>query len=406
MTLPLLLMLLAAAPPATDSAQKATFKPRLSPFLPTLRLSSGTDKDSKLQASFDAVSRPRPDWDLGFTPTLEVSTPEGLGTLLSFKEGTASGGASWAAGLSLSAMSVPKSEPSDDEEMSGIKHKAYSACTLQCAAKDASDADKKFCEEFKMTAPENIDIDEFCKKGLELLKTVEHDKIVEHESRALYSPLMISVGGMIGGASFEYLENNEDQRLEETTRTQVHPIAAGSVTHVARDSGFTFELPLVYTAKWEASKATAKWCRPSGQVEPEPPAVDPVDSMTCQEATLGSPTRSWKFFTTAQFGYVDIKSPGADLGPRSFYRYSVGPTFSYSSSAEEKIVSLGLQTPIYVNFASAPAYVGSYKGLLRVVPSFVFAKSSKEDAKWDPQLLITLEVLADRSMFPRALEWR
>jgi hypothetical protein len=131
------------------------------------------------------------------------------------------------------------------------------------------------------------------------------------------------------------------------------------------------------------------------------------------------PRRSWRLFTTAQVGYVSR--------PSGWWRASIGPLLGVQVTPEpvnlrdkvattlaaganlgkgledKTLVTVGVMAPIYVNFARAPEeWVGEYKGLARVTPTFLAIHG---DTGWDLRFLVTIDLLGQRTLFGRALDW-
>lgn len=395
-----------------EAENKVFTQARLAPVLPVLRIAGGTDENAKIQASLDAVVGIADAWDLSIAPTLEVASPSGVASLFAFEEGELHDAKSWSGGFSVSFLNIPTETRKDREGrskyISGALKEAHAACMRKCASAEVSEEDNKFCADFGGMLPANIDLGEYCAAGK---KVFARDPLFR-DLRSIYPRFLISAGGLIGGTEFEYLEADPDKNLSpkenESRRTGT---LAGSFTWVEKDSGFTFEVPLVYSSDWKAAEEKARWCTPVGQVPREgtppegPPLTDPATS--CREKPLGAPSRSWRLFTTVQLGYVDIRSSIDDNTPRTYFRFSAGPAVDYESKQNKRNLSIGLQVPMYINFASAPAYnAGNYKGLIRVVPSFSLVRDLRGPEKWEPRAELKLELLAERSLFARALEWR
>ncbi|HLH28288.1 MAG TPA: hypothetical protein VKW77_05200, partial [Acidimicrobiales bacterium] len=136
----------------------------------------------------------------------------------------------------------------------------------------------------------------------------------------------------------------------------------------------------------------------------------------CSGDPYGGPQQTQRVFLTAQAGYVSK--------PSGFWRASGGPVFSWQTTRFQELMTapgtnsnaptigavdqssytIGLETPVYLNFASGPEkYVGDYKGLLRVTPSALFTHF--DSGGWDKALFVKVELLGQRTMFAKVLDW-
>lgn len=201
-----------------------------------------------------------------------------------------------------------------------------------------------------------------------------------------------SAGLLLGQTRHKFLEAiDTDAMLYKLDKGISHAQYSFGMSFVGIPQGtpVTFELPVRLDSKWSSAKQTAKWCVPAGTVQQ---AGTMVPAMTCDEQPLGAPSVSRTLSAAAYVGAIDDRSLG--------WRVAVGPTFRYDwLSKAANAYELGFAIPFYVRTSLVKE---SLSGIVRLVPALAITHAS--DGTEDTTFLVTLAVLADRNMFPAALQ--
>jgi len=398
---------IARADPTPDSPTQGAGRARLAPVLPTLRLSGSTDGAGIIQASLDLVVGIADDWDLAITPTYVGAAPS-IAQLFSSSD-NAGANKPWALGGSVTFIQLgagaSDQRPGSGGAMDQVKKRAYEICMSRCQGDNASDDERKFCAENARLSPYEIDPQRFCIKGQALL--LEKDVLIR-EQRAAFPQVQISVGALAGSNDFPYFTTNSDHQLFPHDESHVDYAVAGSVTYVRRNTGFTFELPLLWTARWLPSSDQLSICASAGTFFAGNQMLS--TGMACANAVIGPPHQDSRVFTTAQFGYVSR--------PSGFWRASIGPLLAYddngtlqsftaaglAATVADTSLTVGIQSAIYLNFVRAPdGTVGDYRGLIRVAPTVQWVQA--RGGGWDTQFFVVVSLLGQRTLFARALDW-
>jgi hypothetical protein len=346
-----LLLLLLSAPAADAEPQVAGGKAKPIEILPLLSVSASTNGQASLQASlawwhpFNGYQR------LEIAPTVAVTANDGLGSLFSFDSGTVAGPSTWMAGASF-ALILRAQQPRYRQE--------------------ASDADP-----------------------------------ITHPQWGLHPIHVIAIGGGVNGGGFDYFVADKDKNLTEERRDKIGGTFAVSYTHVHQlyeRGGVTFEVPFWLDSGYAASPVAFSYCSPAGQVpRADGSGSDPAQS--CGSGVIGAPTQSTRTFAAFEVGYVDIHTDVKDLNrPKSYWRAAIGPVIDTTSSNGTSTIEVTVQAPLYLNFnlISSGASQDAYKGIVRLTPS---AGAVYDGSHWHPQVLLKLELLSDRLLFPRGLQW-
>lgn len=236
-----------------------------------------------------------------------------------------------------------------------------------------------------------------CAMGKQLVLE-QYDKPTR-DDRGQFPKWTISAGVSYGANAFKYLEGDGAMSPTYTvsTSTKSSYTLGASLTYVQPTGGsLTFELPFLFDSAWSPSGTTAKWCTAIGQVKRDAPATGIDEATSCDEQPVGGPTHQSELWAAALLGRVDK--------PKGLWRLSAGPTFAYRfDGAHKGQYRLGIQAPIYVNFANLDEkYTGKYKLLLRIVPE---ATLVHDETGLRPKGGVTVQLLGARNLFGRALDW-
>jgi hypothetical protein len=386
---------------------RARGRAHVAPLLPTLELGVDTDGRTQVSVGLDLLLGITNGWDLAFSPFFRAKADSAANLF----GGDADSGKWWLLGASLTftqlGLRVP-SRPGSGGPIDQLKAAAYQVCEAACTRPAASDDDRAFCDRFTSVSPSEIDPSEFCSDGKQLLRG--QPQLYEWGGR--FPRLALSVGAMAGSNSFQFLRPQlEESPSQKTPMCVIDYVAARerhtdwsfatSATFVGHN-GMTVEVPLTVTERWKPSEHRVTACAAAGQYvppgqAPTAPGTLPgtVPLQECQEHNLGSPVSTLTVFMTAQVGYV--------LRPSGFFRASVGPLLSWSDITVDKLTTVGFEAPVYLNFVSAPPqFVGDYKGLIRVTPAALWTHSF---ARWESRFVVLIELLGQRTLFGKALDW-
>lgn len=440
------------SPPPT----RAEGVPIFAPILPTLSVTGPTEGEARFDAGLDIVRGLSERWDMSVRPSLGVKSNGGIGHILSIDDSAnPSLAPAIVAGLTLSLIRLPG--PDDEDARLDLVTQAFDTCWKRCGsspppvdAKDfcdavktdwrtgvllgrcdtqpppqpggldadvcsapagdprrsraasvvaycdkPRDADRPYCDALaaddKLLASDplrvtRVDQGALCEAGARMLKDDLDDK-------ADYPEWLISIGGRYSPNLFEYLEPDIRDILSQRQVTRSDILVGLSVVWVSQGGPWSLEAPVMFASTWKPSVERARWCMPVGSV-PRGGAGGLDVAESCQEATLYGPTHAVELEGRALLGYTDKTS--------GLWRAAFGPTVRYDLNAEEgEALEVGIELPVYVRLAEVEsAYSGKYKGLLRVVPRLSLVPLDG----WKPQGLLTIELLGDRTMFPRALE--
>jgi hypothetical protein len=190
--------------------------------------------------------------------------------------------------------------------------------------------------------------------------------------------------------------------IDYTQATERHTDWSFAVSGTfVQHSGLTVEVPLTVTQRWTASDERVTACANAGQytlpgqLPAGGTAATPVPLQSCQQFILGAPRSNLTVFATAQVGYL--------MRPSGFFRASIGPLLSSADITVDTLTTVGFEAPIYLNFVNAPhQYVGDYKGLVRLTPAALWTHSY---AGWDSRFVLLIELLGQRTLFGKALDW-
>lgn len=249
-------------------------------------------------------------------------------------------------------------------------------------------------------AASSFEPNEFCESGRELFNSMYRPN---HEERARYPRWVLSLGVLGESNRYRYLAPNPSDTTVLSDQSNDRSSIAGGVlfTWVSRDGHGTFEFPASFSTTPTAANTTAKWCVPAGSVSrgSEPMPADPAQS--CQELPNGTPSETRDFRTALMFGLTDKSDAG-------HWRGAFGPVYRYtridSGTTIKATHSLGFALPLYINLFNLPSlYVGEYKSLIRMTPNFQYVR---KNGSWDPQFLVTLELLTQRTLFAGSLDWK
>ncbi|AUX38876.1 uncharacterized protein SOCE26_002560 [Sorangium cellulosum] len=278
----------------------------------------------------------------------------------------------------------------DDKQHTDAKRAAFKSCLDACGT---ADEDMSFCAPVELD-PAAIGEGKTCALARETIyKPYYESHATSRDIPRLYPPLLLKAGAQVGHAEFTYrtADDGAPSRLVEKI-DPVTPWSGGiSVASIPSWGRYatTIEGLVAYSSSWKASKKTARWCSPVGDVARDEDERDPADpAESCQEATLNGPTNTKKFRIAAQAGIVD--------GYHGVWRLAAGPELSVPVEDAEEEFSLGLRFPFYVSFASAPEKL-SYHGIVRVAPSISFTRM--KDGTKDIGGFIELAILGQRSLF-------
>ncbi len=319
------------------------------PVLPTLQLSASTNGQAQLQVSLSYVRGLGPRTRLEIAPTFSITSSDAT-RLFSFENGTVTGPSVWSAGSSFSFI-LWTPAPADRPDGKG--------------------------------------------------------DLADHPIWGAHPTHVVSFGGAATGATYDFFDSDPAMNLTVKSATKIGGTAAFSYTYVRQlwgRGGFTFEAPFVFDSSWTPSYIPLHWCTPVGQV-PHASGAGSDPGQSCSDSVLGGPTQTNRYFAALQLGYVDIYTDKNDLNrPKSIWRASVGPAITVVSSGGVNTIQAVLQAPFYLNFSIAKGYQeNNFLGIIRLTPS---VGALYNGAVWSPQVLLTLDLIADRLLFRRSLQWK
>ncbi|KYF54054.1 hypothetical protein BE04_25025 [Sorangium cellulosum] len=394
--------LLAGAAPA--SAQPMRAEPggsRVAPILPALKLEGSTEGSAKLEVGADIVVRASDSIDLSFAPSFEVTTADGLAALFSTEEADEAGAMPWRAGgtVSLYYLGEPVSRTAiaafRDSDLR-MKSSAVARCQVVCAQGPEEGSCKNFRAALgQVQSASSISPEDLCSDGQALW--LEYERHIARELRGMYPDLTVSAKAVAGRDSFTYVAEDPDQTplaLHEDERHTTYEIGTSLawVTPVPLGWGsmLTLEGSFRVTAGYEASPVSAEWCTPVGSV-PRQDGSGADEAEACTTGTFGAPASSTKMRGALRVGALNRL--------QDLWRLALGPYVVRDGDS----YAIGVEAPLYLNFASAPPeYVGDYKGLLAVTPRAEW--SVRGDGFPESRFVLTLALLGQRSFFGAAFD--
>jgi hypothetical protein len=368
------------------------------PLLPTLKLSASTDDDARVQASIDILTSLSADWQLEVAPSASVAAPGGVADLFRVDDGKTSGPKRWSAGISLSFVGWSRDPYAGLSREQAQRDRAWAACRAHCAETQSADDDgTTFCKDFgaQQSWPASVDPSQLCKAGQEALHDVAGPVYPPFGAHPSY---VLAAGGAVSGATFDYFAAATSMALSPKSQSRTGGTAALSFTLVRqlfRRDGVTFELAAVYETRWRGSGTPVRICVPAGWLLGNP-------AQSCEDGVLGAPTEAHRLFVAAEAGYVDIHTDPRDHNrPKSVWRFAAGPIVRWTSNGGR--LDVGAQLPVYLNLVAAGGGGEVYKGIVRLTPTIV---AVREGDTWRPLIALTLDLIGDRFLFPRGLDWR
>ncbi|HZS42010.1 MAG TPA: hypothetical protein VFF06_34515 [Polyangia bacterium] len=401
----------AAADDATTTTTPAGGARRVAPLVPSLDMTANTDGSTTVRLALDLIIGLSSDWDFELTPTFMTNTQNGLGGLFNF-----SGGAPWTAGLSIAFLDLaPQPNGPPTAAVLDVKREAWNACRQICQPGVAANGCERFSSSLQPvdTSPEDL-----CDAGQKIWLE-KYDRQLR-EVRGRFPKHVVGLGGALGSSQFTYLASDVSSfgaitnvdvapagsrlPLSVHTENDLEGRAALSYAYVSTERPFSIELPLTYRYFHTAQTQTTTFCTPSQNVitnAPSDPNSMPTIAMgqTCQTLPLGAPTATHEVAIAAYFGYVNK--------PDGFWRFGVGPSIDWqhiiNGQASADRVALTIQSPIYLNFASAPkSWAGDFKGVVVLTPTAGVSVGTF-GTNWVAN--VSIQIFARRSIFPRGLEW-
>jgi hypothetical protein len=386
-------------PPPTPAAQVARGQARLYPVLPTLRLGASTEDSSMVQASLSIRTSMTDYWLVDIAPTVSIVSPSGLSGL--FSSSTSNGTKTWAAGLTISFVGYNGDPFRKEHQGQPELAAAYASCRARCTGSGQTVDEVDFCGQYENqpTLPDSMDPSALCARGKRTLHAAGHALLPVYGAHPTY---LVSLGGLVNGAHFDYYERDQQMVLQPTSSTKIGGTGAFSFTYVhqfLKKNALSVELALVYDRTWKPG-LLARDCSPVGTT-----MFSVVE--TCPDVFVGAPVPVNRIFFPIEVGYVDVHTDPKDHNKaRSLWRGAAGPVLDIIwGDQTETRTRIGIAAPIYLN-VSAVFGLNSpvYKGLIRVTPSLNADYTSR--LGWTPVVLLKVDVLGDRYMFNRALDWR
>jgi hypothetical protein len=432
---------MAAAGVATTTAegQEAGGVSRPAPFVPTLQLSGSSSSSADFRAGFDYVRGPWPDWDIALTPVFATQTKNGVTNLFALKNSGTGVANPWFLGLSISFIDLdpdidansPAAPQSERDVLAQVKTEVFNQCNEACRWNSKSRSDVE-CKSFdawqdgrknleptvaecasscKATACDNKPDLDGCKTCMERCRELAPDFSIalapdqmcssgnvtykrkydtpHRDRRGRFPAWVISIGGGWGLGEHRYLDASPGAagELSVYDRTKSDVRLATSATYVSTQSPFTLELAAYYRTVFDDSSTIAQWCTPQVSVRDASGGTAQV----CKQLPLHAPVNSRTIWTTLLAGYANK--------PNGAWRMSIGPFYSFDAASSSS--TIGIQAPIYLNVAQLPGFAGDFKSIVRITPtaSYAFADSGTK------QVGVLLELVAQRNLFPRALDW-
>ncbi|WP_437829946.1 hypothetical protein [Sorangium sp. So ce1153] len=373
---------------------------RIASVLPTLKLEGSTEGSAKLEVGADIVVRASDSIDLSIAPGLELTTADGLAALFSTDEADEASAMPLRAGgtVSLYYLGEPVSRtaiPAFRNADLRAKNAAVARCAFVCKQQPEGESCKRFQAALGPDkSADSISPEDLCNDGLALW--IKHEQLTAPELRGMYPELILSAKGVVGRDSFTYMAAEPGQTslaLREDERHTSYEIGTSlawvTPVFVGWASMLTLEGSFRVTAGHEASSVSAEWCTPVGSV-PRQDGSGADEAEACTTGTYGAPASSTKMRGALRVGALNRL--------QSLWRVALGPYFVRDGDS----YAVGVEVPLYLNFASTPEYVGEYKGLLGITPRAEW--SVRGDGFPESRFVLTLALLGQRSFFGAAFD--
>lgn len=382
---------------------KAAYGGYLVPIVPTLKVTPSSGK-SDLQIGIDILRGLSPSWDLHVLPSLNTSVDTGSGELLSFSKGKLSSEVPWtlSATVALSKLvttpEIVTHRISDRKAQLTAVRAAAGICLMRCSAGTITNDEQTFCQANPGQSPDDLaDLDpaKLCDKGKLAFKLAFESSVplAEDELREarMFPKWDISIGIEGGRSKMQYLEPQGDGAMmySEASRKATSARLAFALIYVEPQAGrgYTFELPLSAGYRSDAQQTTGHYCPVIGSV-----GGAPIE--TCADRPVGAPDKNFVANAAALLGIADT-----DHGS---WRVAAGPAVDYKSTNNE--VHADFEIPIYLNTTPLIADKSQYQGIIRLTPTFGLSYDSKNGAAFEA--VLTLDLLGQRNLFSRALDWK
>ncbi len=420
--------------------QQAVSVPRVAPLVPTLQISGSTSSTTDLRVGFDYVRGLSDYWDMAITPVFATQTKNGATSLFTLKNAAIGVANPWFIGLSLSFIDLsPELDPNAPGAPASVrdaqafaKSEAFNQCNLACRYDSPSRSDEeckafdaweqerknfepeiaecaKSCEEKSCAKPDSDNCracaercrglvpdfaikfspDQMCKSGNALFRR-KYDGL-RRERRGRFPEWILSVGAAWGLSEHQYLDavptaTMGDLAVVDKTKSDIR--VAASATYVSTTSPLTVEWAAYLRSVFDDSLTTAQWCTPMVPVQD----LKGGTAQTCKQLPQGAPENGQTLWTTILVGYVDKPD-----GP---WRMAIGPVVSFDASSSSG--AIGAQAPFYLDLASVPGFAGDFKFIVRITPAASYGVWGSTQVR---QVGVTVELLTQRNLFPRALDW-
>lgn len=273
-----------------------------------------------------------------------------------------------------------------DKKQAKDREGALNACVAACAI----DATDPFCtagdlKQLRASFFQGYDGTTTCELGKKI-----YDKFEDRKGRSLFPRSRLVAGFKIGRQSFAYREpSSADPSLLASKKDHEAIWKAGLIGSILGKLGpvrSALELQALLDSSMTAATTTVKWCKSEGGVARPGAAPDPAQS--CDEATLGAPTRTSAFTARIHGSLFDSN--------RGSWRVAFGPEISIPfSSTGAKNITYGLALPVYLS--STLFEKVEYNGLLQLTPTLGYRKL--DDATNDISITVELAVLGQRGIF-------
>lgn len=394
----------ASAPPSTtQAAASPLLSRRLHPVLPTFAVSGSTSGKAKARVGFDLIHGVTETIDLSWSPSVEAAINNGSGTLLRIRDGELQD-TNLSGSLSIDLISIGDPDDFikrvDDNPLRSSFRESLDRCIDQCD-NNPSARDPKFCAkkdllEKNNTDPRNaIGISELCESEAERLK-----KLVQQRKTDFVGGVpkwSLSLGGKGGAQKLKYVDIADP--ATPTEKAEIEPSGAGALAFFYRaprpNKGLdvTFDIFSSGGRQTQLPSETVKWCAGIGDVDGS--KIDGPGER-CTEAAYGAPTPTNFGSLGLMAGMLDVK--------RQLWRFGIAYVGTYARAAGMSRDTHSIQAPLLLDFTKFAKEGGKidYKGMLRIIPSF--DRVYQETLTYS-QFTVTLQLIGQRSMVIRALDW-
>jgi len=255
---------------------------------------------------------------------------------------------------------------------------------------------------------DQIDTSKLCAAGLKSYQEAEDQEVMV---TANFAPHYLSFGAQVGARNQKFVQGTgvvdgvDSPPLAEVKRASFTSKAAFSYARIwsqvkAKPATAFLEVMAGHSYGRTPSELLAKWCEGVGNGRPKIVGSDASGpGQICSEAPLGRPRPAHRLALGLWAGGLESNT--------GWWRISAGLRFDAIIQPTEIASALSLEVPLYFNLLRANPKKDlkniEYKGLLRVTPRLTGQVDPKDG--WQYALILSVDLLAQRSIFLHSLDW-